>query len=155
MGKRETVYADKGKEEKVKFNWENRNEIDNIYIHDSIFKGYSYDYDKREIELYCEYKYAEEKTDEMKFIFHNVFMTQLQSCSLWGNGLHVLGVYYDPDSFLLREAKQMIEEAKNKWGGQTYLDEKMEYLPIVFEMNSGDVLMIACEEFEYEVYEKV
>ena len=46
-------------------------EIEKVQSH-SIFKGYSYDYDKREIELYCEYKYAEEKTDEMKFIFQYI-----------------------------------------------------------------------------------
>ena len=134
----------------MKFNWKNRNEIDDIYIHDSIFKGYFYDYEKREIELYCEYIYSEEEIDEIKFVFHNVIMNQLQSCCLWGTGIHVLVVYYDENNILLEEAKQQVEEAKRKWGRVTFIDdEKMEYLPIVFEMNSGDILMIVCEEFEY------
>ena len=40
----------------MKINYINKNEIDNLYLHDSIFYGYQYNYDERIISFSCENK---------------------------------------------------------------------------------------------------
>ena len=43
----------------MEFTYENRKEIEKQYIHASEFTGFEYDYDKREIRLFCDYYFLD------------------------------------------------------------------------------------------------
>ena len=59
---------------------ENKSIIDELYIHDSIFTGFNYDYINRKVYFVCENPYLNMKFD---FKFHNVLLLNMQSCSFW------------------------------------------------------------------------
>ena len=46
----------------MRVNYINKNEVNNIYIHDSIFYGYQCDYNNRTISFFCENKPSGKKT---------------------------------------------------------------------------------------------
>ena len=89
------------------------------------------------------------RDERIEFTFHNVLMHKLQSCCLWGPGVHVLVVYYDEENPLLKEAMELLKNEKKKHGC-LYLDDNIHYVTVVFELNSGDCITIVCESFEYD-----
>lgn len=62
------------------YNHNNKGDIDKISLHDAIFEGLNYDYDKREICFICKHYYVKKI---YSFRFHNVIYSKLQS-SLFG-----------------------------------------------------------------------
>ena len=109
----------------VKINWENRREINSLYIHDSTFEGLAYDYANRHILLKC-INYYEKKNFDI--IFENVIFCNIQSCNFWGEGKNILVIYLDDDAVQL---KKFIE------------------IQVGIDINSGDQILIGWECVEY------
>ena len=129
----------------MKINFENKNELNKLYIHDSEFFGYCYNYSKRQISFLCDDLYYRKRT---QLIFSNVILSNLQSCSFWHSGSSILYVNLEENPSQLQELMEIQKEKQDIYEG-SYLDRGIKYLPIVFQLNSGDTLLIICETMEW------
>ena len=127
------------------YNHNNKEEFDKIYLHDAIFKGFNYDYDKREIVFSCKHYYANKIYN---FKFYNVIYSKLQSCYFWGGGNNVYDIYCTetPNEFV-----QLIHDIQSNEPQNfeySYLDRGITYIAVEIMINSGDALLIMCESVE-------
>ena len=61
----------------INFNFDNKEKVKDLYIHDSEYVGFSYDYDQRKVFLSCDNAYLK-KIFHLKF--NNVILCNMQSC---------------------------------------------------------------------------
>ncbi len=128
---------------------ENKSIIDSLYIHDSVFTGFDYDYTNRKIHFKCENSYYK----RFDFKFHNVILCDMQSCSFWHGGNAILDMFIEDTTPQMDELLKIQKEHQELYE-DSYLDRGILYLQIKFQMNSGDVLLVICEylEFDEETY---
>ena len=128
-------------------NIDHRNKCDlkEIYIHDSDFAGYSYDYDARSIALTCDNRFTGKR---LHFQFQNVVYSSLQSCGFWGGGNSILWLNVLEET----PALSALYELQKQNSGQffdSYLDRGIDYVIAEFTMNSGAKLLIVFESLVY------
>lgn len=127
------------------FDYSNKALLNDIYVHDADFTGFTYDYKNREIKLQCRNDFLEKM---QSFVFHNVIVSKMQSCAFWGNGYNFYDMStVDPAPELDALYKRLHENEtiyKN-----TYLNGDTHYIGVEFIVNSGDELLIVCESVEY------
>ena len=128
----------------MRIDFTNRKEIDKLYIHDSFFEGYVYNYYKRQINFSCNNSYLKKK---FIFTFNNVIFSSMQSCLFWLGGNSILVVYLDENNDELKHLIEIQNSKPDLYDGSC-LSESTDYLPVVFEINSGDVLLIICESLD-------
>lgn len=122
----------------------NQNETDNINIHDSIFAGYCYIYEKRCITMRCK-NYFTGKC--LCFYFCNVIISELQSCSFWNGGNRIMWVEaVDPTASIQR----IKDESKidSVLLSDSLLNKGIAYIAIRFTVNSGDTFLVVCESVD-------
>lgn len=127
----------------IKYNYDNQNEINNIYIHDSVFKGFSYDYENRKVSFSCENLWLEKK---FTFNFNNVIYIDMQSCLFWICGCQILCTFTKENS---EKLKQLYNVKNEKNYDYTALDDA-KFISVCFSLNSGDELEILCETMEFD-----
>lgn len=116
-------------------------------MHDSMFSGYQYDYDKREIHLLL--------TNELngivqQIVLNNVILSQLQSCSFWHGGNAVYDICCYSEHPIFDQLNQIeVENIKNIGG--SYLDMGINYIVFELQVNSGDSMCVICESVDYNV----
>lgn len=120
------------------FDAKNREKVDELYIHDSEFAGFSYDYDKRVVYLNCDNYYLKKR---FKFVFHNVIWCGMQSCLFWGGGNSILDIHLEEPCAKMEELYTMSEKMRPPF----HVNRSISYLPVGFLINSGDTLLIICE----------
>ncbi|MBQ4284168.1 MAG: hypothetical protein IJB96_09605 [Lachnospira sp.] len=127
-------------------NFQNKDKASEIYVHDSVFDGYVYDYSKRQMVMTCENYYLK-KT--FSFTFKNVIFSSMQSCLFWGSGYNILDISVEEGTkekeYLMNMQYQNTELYKG-----SFLDMGIDFIEIRFSINSGDDLLIICESFVYE-----
>lgn len=122
-------------------NWKNKNTLDMLYVHDSIFSGYVYDYSERTIRLECHNTFLNRL---FRFTFHNVVYQNLQSCAFWGAGnsiLYITEIDY-PEGFV---TLMQLQKEKQSLYFDSFLDKGLHFLSVEIQVNSGDILQIVCE----------
>ena len=131
----------------MRVNYINKNEVNNIYIHDSIFYGYQCDYNNRTISFFCENKPSGKKT---YFKFNNVIFCSMQSCLFWGGGNNIIDLYVKENEI---EKEQLIEIQKcNKvYHDFSRLLKEGAFFTVELQINSGDTLTIICEDLDYNI----
>lgn len=127
----------------MRFDVKNKNDIKTIPIHDSVLVNVSYDYNKRQFHITCDLPWEEKKA---LFVMNNVIHCEIQSCSFWHGGNNVMCVYAENSSPRLDELIQI--KSDNNYS-LTYLDEGVEYITVIFLLNSGDTIQFICEYFTY------
>ena len=124
------------------YNYYNKQEIDNIIVHDSEFYGFSYDYMDKKLQFSCDNYWILKK--KQTFIFHNVILCNLQGCSFWHGGNCILGLSLLDNAPEMSRLKEMSLEFE-----ETLFDDKTEYITLELQLNSGDTLLIIFESLEY------
>ena len=71
----------------------------------------------------------------------------MQSCLFWKGGDSILVVYLDENNDELKHLIEIQNSKPDLYDGSC-LSESTDYLPVVFEINSGDVLLIICESLD-------
>ena len=127
-------------------NYSNREETDKIYLHDSEFEGFKYDYENRQITMTCKNYYFKKIYD---FKFNNVVFNRLQSCGFWGFTFRIYAIYVIeiPDDFIREIAD--VQEERPDWIENSYIGDGTEYFAVEIKVISGDALQIVCESLEY------
>ena len=106
------------KTENMVYSFDNKEDINKIKIHDCAFYGFEYKQKKSEVEIYCKNEMTKE---EIIIRFRSVICIYMQSCRFWTGGNNIQCMY-----------------AAN--GDR--------FIPVGMEINSGDELVICCEELE-------
>lgn len=129
------------------YNYNNKEEIDDINIHDAYFSGFSYIYDKREILLECN---NFENTNVFHFKFCKVVFAKMQCCNFWGDGDRIM--YISTQNMDSQDTTNYIEELeKCKFENHpSYIDNKDKLITIEILLNSGDIFIIICENIMFE-----
>lgn len=122
----------------------NRNLLDSINVHDSVFDGFEYLYSERQIRFNCNYSINKKS---YSFIFNNVIYFNVQSCWFWGAGPNILCFNVADDSSHIEELTKL----KKDWHG--FLNDDVSYLQIEFQLNSGDTIFIMCESIDINEYD--
>lgn len=126
-------------------NYYNKSEFNKINSHDSEFTGYLYDYDKRQIKIWFNNHFLKKI---LYFEFNNVIFCEMQSCYFWGGGnsIYTISLVENPEQFnrLIK-----IQNSNPDLYKRSYLDKGICYITIKLEINSGDVLLIICENVDY------
>ena len=130
----------------MRFNYQNQEKVNDLYIHDSDFEGFCYDYDKRQIKLSCKNLFLEKI---FHFTFDNVIYSGLQSCTFWHGGNSIYDIYLE-DNLPEMDRLMEIQNANSEMYAGSRLDDGTNYIPVKFEINSGDTLLIICEAMECE-----
>ena len=130
----------------MKINYHNIQQSRNLYMHDSIFSGYSYDYDKRTIHLTL---LNELNNVIQKIVLNNVILSQLQSCSFWGGGNAIYYVCCYAEHALFDQLNQIKVANVHNIGG-SYLDMEVNYIVFELQVNSGDSMCVICESVDYD-----
>lgn len=129
----------------MRFTYENRDQLDKQYIHDSFFEGFYYDYEKRQISFSCMDGLFEKR---INLLFDNVIFTEMQSCEFWGPGNSIYAMWHEEDTHQMRHLKDTANLNKGKYDDSFFTDEK-KYIQIQIQLNSGDSLLIICESMEW------
>ena len=130
----------------MNINYHNIQLSKNLYMHDSIFFGYCYDYDKRTIHLTL---LNELKNVIQKIVLNNVIISQLQGCSFWGGGNAIYYVCCYAEHPLFDQLNQIkAENIRNIEG--SYLDMGINYIVFELQVNSGDSMCVICESVDYD-----
>ena len=131
----------------MKINSINKERIEDIYLHDSVYSGYTYDYSRRQIHLSCRNSWTKKQHD---FLFENVIYCSMQSCSFWHGGNSMMGISLDEQPIQMAELISIQNEHKDLYKN-SFLDRGITYIALRIEINSGDTLLIICECIDYNV----
>lgn len=133
----------------MRYDYNNSESINDIYIHDSIFKGLFYDYEERKIKFSCNNFYLKKL---FNLFFYNVIFFRVQSCMFWGSGCYITDISSEIDSQYLNELTEIQQEMNQREAScdVTALNMGKKYISVELGLNSGDVIIIICESFEIE-----
>ena len=123
----------------------NKKDIEKINVHDSVFSGYVYDYDNKQIRFSCSNNYPLNQC--FNFCFYNVIFVEVQGCSFWHGGNNILGIFIEETSAQLDQLYQLQKAKKDLYAG-SYLDKGITYITVEIQLNSGDTILIICEKIE-------
>ncbi len=137
------------KKDSVIIDIKNKNEIDNLYIHDTFINKIEINHSKREATLFIEgYK-------KRKYIIgiEGVLLIECEYLNLWkSTDYKVLDIFlYDDDierEISIKEQKEnkrIIQNTNNKQSYVRYEGSK-ELIKIGIELDSGDIIKIICEK---------
>lgn len=127
--------------------YKNKNSIQQkIYVHDAIFNGFNYEYEKNLITFEAVECYYKKK---FNFRFCNVFGFEMQACDSWCKGSNIidweLGDLY---------GNKLTEKLSHWKVNEKYFGSRLENIDKVVEsiitLSSGDTLTIVCEYIDFE-----
>lgn len=129
----------------MRINYSNKEVLDEQYMHDSEFTGFSYEYDTRQIRFSCENWYMKKISH---LLFKNVAYCESQSCGFWGKDIkRIYWVSVDDSPEAMERLRKLQEEKKDRFPS---FIESGQFLQVLIELISGDTLLIICEELEFE-----
>lgn len=127
------------------FSYENRDQLDKQYIHDSEFNGYRYDYNERKIIISCIDSFYKRR---IQLIFCNVIFSEMQSCLFWYGGNSIYDIWLEKNSYQMQHLLKIQKSNKDKYD-YNCLTEGINYLEIKIQINSGDTFFIICESLNW------
>ena len=130
----------------MRFLFENRMKIDELFSHDSEFEGYLFDSEKRIITM--SWMHRHEKNKRIHLRFNHVIYSEMQSYQIWGSGLkRIYHMWHVDDSLQMKKMKEFIDIDRK----ENYRSFKeVNYIQIIIKIVSGDELTIICESMDWE-----
>ena len=126
------------------FDFENAKTIEDIYFHDCVYEGFSYDYDHREVRLELVHEWMKKR---YSLCFRNVVALQIQGCGFWGGGNSVYYLWVDENPAYFHELEEL--QAKNPENYRySQLDQGARFISIIMQLHSGDELKVTCESVD-------
>lgn len=122
----------------------NRDTLHLLPFSDYWFKGFSYEYDADTLTVALQ---DQSESKQFHLIFHQTVLFRMQSCNPWGKGNAVYDLTYQEDSPLLTLLQQVKSDNQVNID-KSKLDNEVDYLCLSVCLNSGDELLIVCENVE-------
>lgn len=133
------------------YDYQNLDQLNNVYFHDSKFDGFQYHYltDMRHVvELSCELRWPKHIKYSLRFL--NVAYQETQSFTLWGGGDAIMWVNAERTSN--QEIQHILNVERTQISAESWNTIKTESaVPLVttdIRLNSGDRMRIICESIE-------
>ena len=126
------------------FDYYNQQKIDDQYIHDSDFEGFSYDNGRGRVTTICVNRFEKIKNT---LIFHEVFGVETQACKFWGGGNSVCDIWIGEGTLI----RKLLEDFSHNSNGSWYdpSEELKQCIEVCLQVNSGDMLTIVCKQLEW------
>lgn len=126
--------------------FKNQQAFNELYLHDSIFLNFNFDYEHRMIKI--SYKnHEEQKLYELTF--RQVVAFQAQTCCFWGPSSRIYHAWIDEDPVYFESLLRIQAENAEKYSSSN-LDRGLSYISIVLQLISGDDIRITCESIQIE-----
>lgn len=140
------------------YTYQNRKEINEVYLHDSLFYDVIINIEKKTIEMNLnrwepdEYEY--DKYNKCKVTFENVLHFEFDRLDFWGDGGERINTIFLgddnlPHNYIKGKLEKATEEyrAKNCSDPQDFFSkDKEKFINIGLEIMSGDIISIICEK---------
>lgn len=131
----------------MKIDYKNKNVInDEIYIHDSIFEGFSYKEEEKKIVIELE-NYCLKKSFKLQFC--NALIFNCEMCEFWGKSPNILDWEVSKDEPLIQKMKKK-QKDNNELYWTSLVDLEKSYVESRITLTSGDTIEIVCEYIEFE-----
>ncbi len=124
------------------YNFKNQQAINDLYLHDFIFTGFSYDYYTKKVMFSC--RKLEKAYD---FIFHNVLKINMQSGFAWGEIDRIYDIVLGDCTDEIKRTSE-IHSGQEAGADTANIKLNISYISIEFPILSGDVLTIVCESMD-------
>lgn len=125
------------------YSFDNKDDINKIKIHGCAFYGFEYKQKKSEVEIYCENEMTKE---EIIIRFRSVICIYMQSCRFWAGGNNIQCMYVANDDYITELQNKQNQNQELYSGSRLANGDR--FIPVGMEINSGDELVICCEELE-------
>lgn len=134
-----------------KYKYNNRKQINDLYLHDTVIYDISVDIGKKEINISGECEYPEHK--KIYLTFENVINFEFDRLDFWGEGGDWINDVYVkdddiPQQYINTKLEKAISESK-KTNTSEPLDffskDKNKFISICINLHSGDEINIICE----------
>lgn len=130
----------------MRFSFENRKDIDELYSHDGWFEGYSFDSETRTISMSWENGWDLNKRIYLRF--NHVIYSEMQSYESWGPGVvRIYHMWHVDDSPQMEKMKELIDFDRKE---NPLSFKEVNYIQIIIKILSGDELTIICESMDWE-----
>ena len=129
--------------------YNNLKALDDVYVHDSAFSSFLYDYQDRRLNLTLINRHL---SQTISLYFNNVICFNMQSCCFWGPSSVVYDMWSDPSPAFFQELQKKRETDYEDFY-QSYLDRECTYISIIIKIASGDELQVTCESIDIECRE--
>lgn len=128
------------------YSYDNRKEIDNIYIHDSYFDDININLNSKKMYITISGEYLEGKS--CVIIFENMIHFECDRLDLWGGEENrILGIYLgnddEPDKYINYKVEK---EQKNVFHKIKFEQNKCKFINVCIQTNTGDIISIICEK---------
>ncbi|HIW51152.1 MAG TPA: hypothetical protein IAA10_09410 [Candidatus Blautia intestinavium] len=132
----------------MKFTFKNKKEIQNLYLHDSLFKGFTYDYEERKLSLSI---MNEEESKKIVLTFSDILFLKMEAYGLWGKGVErINSMWLEEKSDYMNKAQKLLAEEKEKYPECYEHAPAINYFQINLQVLSGDEISIICESMDWE-----
>lgn len=134
------------------YSYDNRKEIDNIYIHDSHFDNVNIDLNNKKCIITLEREWIEEDYIENKtwtIIFENLIHFECDRLALFGEcGNEIMEMYLNEDEEINKYINHKVEIEQKKICGETveFKQKEKKFISIGILTNTGDTTSIICEK---------
>ena len=130
----------------LEYDFDTVSQIKDFYIHDSDFSSFCYDDSLKTISFSCKNQYLKK---EFSFRFLDVCGYSMQSCNYLGKDTRIWEMYAHKYIINTLVAGSLGNSGlngiiKNGTGEEKVLEQREPYFTVVFELASGDILMISC-----------
>lgn len=130
----------------MRIDYKNKDQINQIYVHDSIFEGFIYREEDKN--LYINLKnYCINKI--FKLLFCNVLIINCELCQFWGESPNILDWEVSENGSIIQNIKKKQKE-NNKLYSNSLVDLEKSYMEVKITFTSGDIIEIVCEYIEFE-----
>lgn len=133
--------------------YENRKEIDNIYIHDGFIKNIMIDVEKKKINMNIILTWPEDKI--CNIFFEKVINFEFNRLDFWGDaGGNICEIYLEEDQFAKEYVEEKVrnEEIKAKETNTSKpinIFKQDKFITVCIQLLSGDIERIICEKMTY------
>lgn len=125
----------------------NQYAIEDLYLHDSIFQGFCYDYESREISFAC---YNPHQRTKHSILLKNIVAFNVQSCEFWGAESRIYDIWIDKEPTYFEQLLQLQKLHKQEYEFSC-LDKGVSYISVVIQLVSGDEFKFTCQTIEVEI----
>lgn len=127
------------------YTYKNKEEINNIYIHDSYFSNININMNNKKIYATLEGEYLKNKACSL--IFENIIHCEFSRIELWGIGeSRILEIYVDEENSVKKYIEDKIKKEQDE--GTNICEFKQDinkFITIGILICTGDIISITCE----------
>lgn len=135
------------------YTYQNRKEINEVYLHDSLFYDVIIDIEKKTIEMNLN-RWKPDEYNKCKVTFENVLHFEFDRLDFWGDDGGCLNtIFLGDDNLPHKYIKEKLEKATAEYRAKNCLDpedffskDKERFMNIGLEIMSGDIISIICEK---------